>query len=50
MVYTVCYCINHYIFAICFKKQYEMWILLFHGHSAMTQRTKTKVTLILTLN
>ena len=32
MVYTVCYCINHYIFAICFKKQYEMWILLFRAH------------------
>ena len=42
MVYAVRYCINHYIFAICFKKQYEMWILLFHGHFSNDTENENK--------
>ena len=42
MVYTVRYCVNHYIFAICSKKQYEMWILLFHGHFSNDTENENK--------
>ena len=42
MVYAVRYCVNHYIFAICSKKQYEMWILLFHGHFSNDTENENK--------
>ena len=42
MVYAVRYCINHYIFAICSKKRYEMWILLFHGHFSNDTENENK--------
>lgn len=42
MVYAVRHCINHYIFAICSKKQYEMWILLFHGHFSNDTENENK--------
>ena len=42
MIYIVVYYANHYIFAICSKKQYEMWILLFHGHFSNDTENENK--------